>query len=258
MSGGPGRLPVLVVDDSAGTLTYLQRLLAPHVDVQLARTAPEALQVLSPGTALVVTDLHMPGPSGLELTAELRRRAPDVPVVMMTGVVDEFVQQEAAAAGARDVLRKPVTAAKLYPLLREYLGLTDLEVPPLEDDDPPPATTTHHPAMDLPGLLSGVRALGGVQAVTYYAADGARTVSSVGAPLPAELGGFVHAAGEAARGAAPFLGAAGGVRAVQVEYLDRVLLVVPVGDGLLAALTRDAASASTVKAWLRSAQFTLG
>ncbi len=58
---------ILIVDDSSGVRLMLARLLAPHLSVRLADGASSALDALTPETALVLSDVRMPGESGLDL-----------------------------------------------------------------------------------------------------------------------------------------------------------------------------------------------
>jgi PAS domain S-box-containing protein len=64
------------------------------------RAHPEAFD-------LVVTDLNMPGRSGLEVAKEIRALRPDLPVVLASGYVTKEVHAQARAAGVRDVIYKP-------------------------------------------------------------------------------------------------------------------------------------------------------
>jgi CheY-like chemotaxis protein len=62
---------------------------------------------------LVLTDLHLPGMSGAELVDQLRRDAPDLPVILMTGDPDEAIEQLASQAGTTALLRKPFANSEL-------------------------------------------------------------------------------------------------------------------------------------------------
>jgi PAS domain S-box-containing protein len=64
------------------------------------RARPEAFD-------LVVTDLNMPGRSGLEVAKEIHALRPDLPVVLASGYVTKEVHARARAAGVRDVIYKP-------------------------------------------------------------------------------------------------------------------------------------------------------
>lgn len=61
----------------------------------------------------LLTDINMPGLSGLELQDRVRLSRPALPIVMMTALTDETVRRRAFAGGARDLLRKPLAADDL-------------------------------------------------------------------------------------------------------------------------------------------------
>jgi CheY-like chemotaxis protein len=61
---------------------------------------------------LVITDLNMPGTSGLQVAVDLLKLRPDMPVVLSTGHVTEDLEQRARDAGIREVLYKPHTMAE--------------------------------------------------------------------------------------------------------------------------------------------------
>jgi len=65
------------------------------------------------GPGCIVLDVHMPGPSGLELQAALARLEMPLPVVFLTGQGDIPMSVRAVKAGAVDFLTKPVTAKAL-------------------------------------------------------------------------------------------------------------------------------------------------
>jgi len=71
---------------------------------------------------LVVTDLNMPGASGLDLTRELRKRH-DVPaVIFLTGSISARDKVEALQLGASAYLQKPVDVEHLIRVAREILA----------------------------------------------------------------------------------------------------------------------------------------
>ena len=89
---GPGGVPsrILVVDDEANIRRLLERFLARlgH-DVVTAPAVPEALALLEGEPFdLVLTDLRMPGPSGLDLLAEVRARRPETRTMLMSAHAD--------------------------------------------------------------------------------------------------------------------------------------------------------------------------
>lgn len=103
---------MLLVEDDHRELVSVQAMLAEAgYVVSTATNAYQAIQVLATWAVdIVVTDVDMPGMSGLELLRALGASHPDVPVVVMTSVPTPEGEQVAAALGAVAYLRKPVQA----------------------------------------------------------------------------------------------------------------------------------------------------
>ena len=102
---------VLVVDDERSIrLTLREFLQSEGYAVEVAEDANRALALLTPGAFdVVVTDIVLPGLSGMELLKAARRAAPEVQVIMMTGEPTVETAAEAVRMGASDYLSKPVT-----------------------------------------------------------------------------------------------------------------------------------------------------
>jgi DNA-binding NtrC family response regulator len=101
---------ILVVDDDAGLAKALQDFLAGEgYDVQAALSGDEALalQANTPGICLAIVDLIMPLTDGLTLMEQLRKRNPELAVVIMTGFGTIETAVEAIKRGAEDYLTKP-------------------------------------------------------------------------------------------------------------------------------------------------------
>jgi len=100
---------LLVVDDSAVDRQLASRFLERRFNYQIefASTGWEAVEQLESKLPLaVITDLAMPEMDGLQLTAEIRRRFPNVPVILMTAHGSEEIAAEALALGAADYVPK--------------------------------------------------------------------------------------------------------------------------------------------------------
>ena len=127
-----GRAParVLVVDDNADMREYLLRLLrgAGHRVTATGDGASALEAVREQAPDLVVSDVMMPGMSGLDLVAELRRdpRMAGVPVLMLSARAGEEAAIEGLEAGADDYLVKPFTAAELLARVRANVELSRL------------------------------------------------------------------------------------------------------------------------------------
>ena len=100
----------LVVEDDDVEATLLCELLQRRgYRVRACATAGECLSVLSSEPAdVVITDVKMPGMSGIELCRELRTHHPDVLVIVLTGAADLAHARAAVVAGAHDFIAKPV------------------------------------------------------------------------------------------------------------------------------------------------------
>ncbi len=101
---------VLVVDDERNIRLTLRAFLQDQrYEVALAEDADQALALLAQSSwDVVLTDMVLPGLSGLDLLKAIRVAAPDVQVIMMTGEPTVETAAEAVRAGARDYLVKPV------------------------------------------------------------------------------------------------------------------------------------------------------
>ena len=104
------RQPVLVVDDDAQVRGLLARILRrAGYEVSVASDAEEALEAVTNNSfGVVVSDIMMPGLTGIDLIRELRRRDIEVPVVLVTGTPCLETAVAAVECGAVRYLTKPV------------------------------------------------------------------------------------------------------------------------------------------------------
>ncbi len=109
----------LVVDDDDATVLMLVRLFEHlGVDCASARSVEEAVDRLQKEPfAFLLTDLNMPGGSGLDLLAWSHRNMPALPTALMSGVIPPQARGTASTCGAKAILEKPFTAAELRRLL---------------------------------------------------------------------------------------------------------------------------------------------
>jgi two-component system response regulator FlrC len=111
---------VLVVEDDAALREALiDTLHAAGISALAAGDAAAALQCLeTEEIALVISDVHMPGPNGYELLTSIKRLRPDLPVVLMTayGTIAQAVS--AMREGATDYIVKPFDAQALIDMAR--------------------------------------------------------------------------------------------------------------------------------------------
>jgi DNA-binding NtrC family response regulator len=118
-----GRPRILVVDDDKAVRAALKvNLSKSDMDVTLVQTADEAVAVLHEVPQdLVLTDVKMPGSTGIELLERVRASWPDVPVVVMTGYGSVEDAVRAMKAGAADYLIKPIAKDELIVILERAL-----------------------------------------------------------------------------------------------------------------------------------------
>ena len=70
----------------------------------------------------VVTDIQMPGMSGIELAAWLSRRQPTLPVIAITARAEKALEDSALANGATAFLRKPIEGNRLLECIARAIG----------------------------------------------------------------------------------------------------------------------------------------
>ncbi len=114
---------ILIVDDEAPIRALLgEHLRQEGYEVALAHNGAAALEVLTKAEfELVLTDVRMPGMSGLELLAEIVRTQPAVGVLMLTACEDLTLAVNAMRIGALDYILKPFRLAEITLSVREAL-----------------------------------------------------------------------------------------------------------------------------------------
>ncbi|MDH3347666.1 MAG: response regulator [Desulfobulbaceae bacterium] len=121
---------VLIVDDEEDMIWSLQKNLNNdklQVDITVASSGEDALQVLSEKPIdLVVTDIKMPGISGIDLLMRISNRYPNTGVVVMTAFPSPEHKNEALAHGGLHYLEKPFDINELRRVIKTSLAQDDL------------------------------------------------------------------------------------------------------------------------------------
>jgi len=118
---------ILVVDDHPHTAELLARALlqlGPQVHVISATSAQQALECAQDGAVdVLITDMNMPGMTGLELIEEFQKRATNGPAfsILLTASHVPAMKIEARRLHVREVLYKPIRPQKIYELVRQAL-----------------------------------------------------------------------------------------------------------------------------------------
>lgn len=103
-------LRVMVIEDHADFAFYLQDNLGQYFQVSMCKTTEEALkQLYQYNPDIIVSDLHLPGRSGIEFCKELRanERTKHIPFILITAVGSAEKEIEALKNGASDFICKP-------------------------------------------------------------------------------------------------------------------------------------------------------
>jgi CheY-like chemotaxis protein len=117
---------VLVVDDEPDVEALFRQqfrrdLRAQRFVMDFASSAADALAQIKAtfehSLILILSDINMPGMTGLEMLPKVKEIRPDVPVIMITAYGDAETKRKAIAGGATDLLTKPID----FSLLREEI-----------------------------------------------------------------------------------------------------------------------------------------
>jgi CheY-like chemotaxis protein len=85
--------------------------------MDFANSAADALARIAGATGqsliLILSDINMPGMSGLEMLPKVKELRPDVPVIMITAYGDAETKRKAIASGATGLLTKPIDFTEL-------------------------------------------------------------------------------------------------------------------------------------------------
>ena len=132
-TGGRHKLSVyiLVVDDEPDVEALFRQqfrrdLKSGRFTMEFAPSAPDALaraaEIRDPSLILILSDINMPGMSGLEMLPRVRAERPDVPVIMITAYGDAETRRKAIERGAVGLLTKPIDFALLRQEIDVRLG----------------------------------------------------------------------------------------------------------------------------------------
>jgi two-component system, NtrC family, nitrogen regulation response regulator NtrX len=125
----PRKAHLLLVDDDPNTLASLSRAfrLAGH-DATVCDNAARAVELLrTESFDVILSDVVMPGRSGLELLEDLKKAGVKTPIVLISGQANIEMAVKATKLGALDFLEKPISTEKLLVTVENALRLSRLE-----------------------------------------------------------------------------------------------------------------------------------
>ena len=117
---------ILVVDDEPDVESMFRQhfrrdLRSGRFTMEFALSAPAALErvkvIADPSLILILSDINMPGMSGLEMLPKVKELRPEVPVIMITAYGDPETKRKAIEGGAAGLLIKPID----FTLVREEI-----------------------------------------------------------------------------------------------------------------------------------------
>jgi len=141
---------ILVVDDDAGQRSLLESFLSGQgFEVVTADSGENALEVLDgQKTDLMISDVRMPGLSGIELFRLARSKHPALPVLLVTAYADIRDAVAAMRDGALNYLAKPIDLDELFASVRQSTGLSKSQPLKFSDDKQlPPGIVAQSPLM---------------------------------------------------------------------------------------------------------------
>lgn len=236
---------VMVVDDSLTVCRAIERTLTPRgVRVDAFSSGGDALQRLRWAQPdLLLCDIMLPDIKGFEICRFVKAGAASsgVPVVFISGVVDDAVQEEARQAGAVGILRKPFTGNELVSVVDQVLSRYRRQ----------PALTPTPQAPRGPELLERV---GRIQGFNYgFLLDGEGVSRGVGVGLDRMSASALERVRELVRLGRSLAGEVeeGEARRVLVETSRAILVIQPLGEGGTLMASVDTAALGQVRHVLR-------
>ena len=145
--------PIWIVDDDQSIRFVLEKaLLREGLPTRSFTNPREVLKALeaegeSDGPQVLVSDIRMPGGSGLDLLAAIKQRMPGLPVIIMTAFSDLDSAVSAFQSGAFEYLPKPFDLPKAVELIRRAVGESQREDVAEEKMDDAPEMLGQAPAM---------------------------------------------------------------------------------------------------------------
>lgn len=120
---------ILVVDDDASIRNMLSIVLKNSgYDAAAAESSESALKRLKTETFhLIISDIKMPGISGIELLKKIKVISPEIPVIMITAFASANDAVEAMKLGAEDYITKPFNLDELKLIIEKSLYKKDIE-----------------------------------------------------------------------------------------------------------------------------------
>lgn len=121
---------VLFIDDDSYVRLLVGKIFAANgIDYDAAEDGTSGVEMCRKGIYnLVVTDLHMPGMSGIEVVKAIKQNNPTAKVLFLSADVSETMQTEMKAIGANGILQKPFTEAEILTAISNIMQVSSASV----------------------------------------------------------------------------------------------------------------------------------
>ena len=161
---------VLVVEDDMGLREVLHEFLSEEYPCYAASTVEEAMTLLDANRFdVVLTDISMPGKSGLELLGYVKQQWPETAVIMLSGINDQDYAQGLCKMGAFDFIAKPFQLDDVGQSVARALGqkqqVSEARTAQIEADAPEGEVDEDHSAIFSSIQLGGIFSLAELLAV---------------------------------------------------------------------------------------------
>ncbi|AWB06765.1 two-component system response regulator (plasmid) [Azospirillum humicireducens] len=126
MRPAPASATIAIVEDDPIVRNSLGSLIRSFgYRISLFACAEDFLGSPPEGVGCLISDITMPGMSGLDLQIAVKARMPEMPVLLLTAFPDPRIRDRAMASGARMFLEKPVDPDDLQTILQRILRERD-------------------------------------------------------------------------------------------------------------------------------------
>lgn len=126
---GYGKKRILVIEDDEGMRFLLEDFFKEEgFETDFVSNGSEAFRKLVRETFdLILTDVRMPGLTGLDILPGIKKLHPEVPIIVITAFGSEEVHRRAIKRGATAYLEKPLHFSKLRTMIHEIISATEKE-----------------------------------------------------------------------------------------------------------------------------------
>ena len=123
---------IMIIEDDEAMRSLLEDFFEEEgFETDSASNGADALRILSKDHLdLIVTDIRMPGLTGLDILPRVRRLKPETPIIVMTAYGSEDVRRRSLESGATTYLEKPIHLSKLRTLIHEMISAKEKRISP--------------------------------------------------------------------------------------------------------------------------------